>query len=80
MDNKRVKYVVDKDNGVVVAEIKDCWEDAEDMLNKKFIPSVTSGFNIYNIPKITKFDMNRNYRAVARLHPDDEWNENRGSR
>ena len=79
MDNKRIEYVVDKDNNVVVAEIKNCYLDAEEMLNEKFVASVTSGFRIDNSYKrFTKFDMNRNYKAVARLHPDDEWDEQRG--
>jgi hypothetical protein len=79
MNNKRIKYVVDKDNDVVVAEIKNCYFDAECMMNEKFIPNVTSGFRINNnCQRNTKFDMNRNYKAVAHLHPDDEWNEQRG--
>ena len=79
MDNKRIEYIVDKDNSVVVAEIKNCYMDAENMLNEKFIPSVTSGFRVdNNYKRYTKFDMNRNYKAVARLHPDDEWDERRG--
>ena len=79
MDNKRIEYIVDKDNNVVVAEIKNCYLDAEEMLNEKFVANVTSGFRIdNNYKRYTKFDMNRNYKAVARLHPDDEWNEGRG--
>lgn len=78
MDNKRVNYITDKDNGVVVAEIDGCYFDAENMINNKFIPCVTSGMQISNTYKYSKFDMNRKYKAVAKLHPEDEWNEQRG--
>ena len=77
MDNKRVNYISDKNNGVVVAEINGCFSDAADVINDKFIPSVTSGFTLYNSYR-SKFDMNRKYKAVARLHPEDEWDEQRG--
>ena len=77
MDNNRVKYVTDEHNGVVVAEIAGCYSDAQEMMNTKFIPCVTSGMTIYN-RMTSKFDMNRKYKAVAKLHPEDEWNEQRG--
>ena len=77
MNNNRVNYVTDENNGVVVAEIDGCYSDAEVMMNTKFIPCVTSGMTIYNSVS-SKFDMNRKYKAVAKLHPEDEWNEQRG--
>ena len=77
MDNTRVKYITDKDNGVVVAEIDECYDNAENMINNMFIPCVTSGFTVYNSFR-SKFDMNRKYKAIAKLHPEDEWNEQRG--
>ena len=77
MDNKRVNYISDQNNGVVVAEIDNCFDDAEDVINKKFISSVTSGFSLWNTHR-SKFDMNRKYKAVAKLHPEDEWDEQRG--
>lgn len=79
MDYKRVGYIIDKGNNVVVAEIDGCLFDAEDMMNNRFIPSVTSGLHVSNVGK-NKFDMNRNYKAVAKLHPDDQWDEKRGKK
>lgn len=79
MDYKRVGYIIDKGNNVVVAEIDGCLFDAEDMMNNRFIPSVTSGFQLANTGR-NKFDMNRNYKAVAKLHPDDQWDEKRGKK
>lgn len=79
MDYKRVGYIIDKGNNVVVAKIDGCIFDAEDMMNNRFIPSVTSGFQIANTG-MNKFDMNRNYKVVAKLHPDDQWDEKRGKK
>lgn len=79
MDYERASYIIDKGNNVVVAEIDNCLFDAEDMMNKRFIPSVTSGFQVSNVGR-NKFDMNRNYKAVAKLHPDDQWDEKRGKK
>lgn len=77
MNNKRVNYVVNEKNGIVAAEIKKCTDDVEDMMNERFIPCVTSSFTVSN-RFYSKYDMNHKYRAVARLHPEDEWDENRG--
>ena len=79
MDNNRASYIIDKGNNVVVAEITGCLFDAEDMMNNRFIPSVTSGFHLANTGG-NKFDMNRNYKAVAKLHQDDQWDEKRGKK
>ena len=81
MDNKRVKYTVDKNNKIVAAEIQDCEFDAIDLVNKKFVSPVTSGFSIACGPSVKpdpKFEMNYKYKAVAKLYPDDQWNEERG--
>ena len=77
MNNNRIKYIVNEKNGIVAAEIKKCMFDAEEMINDRFIPNVTSSFIVSN--KLGgKYNMNHKYRAVARLHPEDEWNEKRG--
>lgn len=79
MNNRRVNYVVNEKNGIVAAEIKGCVYDAEAMINDRFIPCVTSGLTVSCSPYGNrKYDMNYKYRAVARLHPEDEWDENRG--
>ena len=78
MDNNRVNFVVNEKNGIVAAEIKGCEWDAEVMMNNRFIPSVTSSFTVSNKYRNDKYNMNFKYRTIARLHPEDEWDENRG--
>lgn len=78
MDNKRVKYVVVKDKGIVRAVISDCEYDAIYAFNKKFmLPSTHSLGMIINCDN-EKFTMPYQFSAVARLHPEDEWNEEVG--
>ena len=79
MDKSRVMYSTDKNNKVTIAEIKHCDLDAMDFLNERFVSNVTSGITI-NMPygRESKFGMNRKYKAVAKLHPGDEWDEERG--
>lgn len=77
MDRSRVSYFVDEENKVVVAEIDRCSNDATEMLMHKFVSCVTSGLDMYNTYG-SKFYMNKKYKAVARLHPEDEWDEKRG--
>ena len=78
MNNKRVNFVVNEKNGVVAAEIKNCVWDAEAMMNDRFIPGITSSFTVSNKCYDDRHNMNFKYRAIARLHPEDEWHENRG--
>jgi hypothetical protein len=77
MNNRRVKHIINEKNGIVAAEIKECMFDAENMMNDRFIPSVTSSFMV-NSKFNGKYSMNPKYRAVARLHPEDNWDESRG--
>ena len=80
MDSKRVKYTIDRDNKVVVAEIKNCTFDAVDLVNRKFVSNTTSGIeiNVGDLLRNPKFEMNHSYKAVARLRDGDEWNEQIG--
>lgn len=78
MDNNRVSYIVDEKNGICVAEINNCSFDAERMVNERFIPCVTSKIQISNDFFTSKYNMNRKYKAVAKLHPEDKWDEKRG--
>lgn len=80
MDKTRVTYIVDEKNGIVVAEINGCRHDAIEKLNNRFIPNITSGITVSPIGWFSKFAMNYKYRAVAKKHPDDEWNETIGKR
>lgn len=77
MDNNRVSFAIDKENGVVVSTIDGCMFDAEYMMNHRFIPCVTSKITVNN-DFCSKYNMNRKYKAVARLHPEDKWDEKRG--
>lgn len=80
MDNTRVQYIINKENGVVVATINSCDCDAEKIVNSKFIPNVTSGFTIMNNYDNDKFYMNSNYKAIAKRHPDDKWDARLGKK
>ena len=80
MDNDRVKFMVDRDNKVVVAEIKSCTFDALELVNRKFVSNTTSGIeiNVGDLLRNPKFEMNHSYKAVARLRDGDEWDEQVG--
>ena len=80
MDNDRVKFVVDKANGAVIAEINNTMFDALYLVNRKFVQNATSGIeiNVGSLPRNPQFEMNTKYKAVARLRPGDEWDEERG--
>lgn len=80
MDKTRVKYIVDEKNGIVVAEIDGCRYDAIHELNNRFIPNVTSGIDVDWDFGNRKFLMKDKYRAIARCHEDDTWNEEFGKR
>jgi hypothetical protein len=80
MDKTRVKYIVDKNNGIVVAEIDGCRCDAIEELNRRFIPNVTSGIDVMWSYGNRKFLMKDKYRAVARCHEEDTWDEEFGKR
>ena len=80
MDKTRVKYIVDEKNGVVVAEIDGCGRDAIYELNRRFIPNVTSGIEVDWDCVSFKFMMKNKYRAVAKCHKEDTWDEEFGKR
>ena len=80
MDNQRVKYTIDRNNNIIVAEIKSCTFDALDLVNRKFVANTTSGIviTVGAILRNPKFEMNHSYKAVARLRDGDEWDEQVG--
>ena len=80
MDKTRVNYIIDEKNGVVVAEIDECRHDAIDELNNRFIPNVTSGIHVVWNYENPKFMMKNKYRAVAKCHEEDTWDEEFGKR
>ena len=88
MDHSRVKYVVDEANRVVVAEIEGVDLDAQAKLNNKIIPVVSSKLKVHSISKgswdpwgdsvTDEFIMPYKLRAVARCHPEDTWDIEKG--
>lgn len=80
MNIKRVKYVVVKDKGIVRAIISDCEYDAFDVFHKKFMLPSTHHLALLANGKHEKFIMPYQFSAVAKLHPEDEWNEETGKK
>lgn len=80
MDKTRVNYIVDDKNRIVVAEIDGCRYDAINELNNRFIPNVTSGIHVEWDFGNRKFMMKDKYRAVAKCHEEDTWDEAFGKR
>lgn len=80
MDIKRVKYVVVKDKGIVRAIISDCEYDAFDVFHRKLMLPSTHHLALYKNGEHEKFIMPYQFSAVAKLHPEDEWNEEIGKK
>lgn len=86
MDHSRVKYVVDEANRVIIAEINGVDYDAVDKLNRKIIPVVSSklavdliNLKLWAHPYASdEFLMPKKIRAVARCHPEDTWDVEKG--
>lgn len=77
MNKNRVKYVVLPERREVKAIIDDCAFDAIQMINNRFLPTITDGLMIttlYDTKNKEKFLMRDTYTAVAHCHPDDEFN------
>ena len=79
---KEIEYKVYKEQGVVVAIAKDCVYDAINRFDTKFVKTTSAYLNIsfgslFSFPDL-RFYMPNTIRAVARLNPEDEWNENIG--
>jgi hypothetical protein len=80
MDKTRVNYIVDEKNRIVVAEIDGCRYDAIHELNSRFIPNAISGIGVIGDYARSKFMMKDKYRAVAKCHEEDTWDEAFGKR
>lgn len=79
---KEIEYKVYKEQGVVVAIAKDCVYDAINRFDTKFVKTTSAYLNIsfgslFSFPDL-RFYMPNTIRAVARLHPEDKWDENLG--
>ena len=80
MNINRVKYVVIKDKGIVRAIISGCKYDAFDAFDKKFMSPSTHYLALCVNENHEKFIMPYQFSAVAKLHPEDEWNEETGKK
>ena len=80
MDNKRVKYVVIKDKGIVRAIISDCKYDAFHAFDTKFMLPSTFYLELNGTRNNEKFNMPHQFSAVAKLHSEDEWDEEIGKK
>lgn len=78
MNIERVKYVVVKDKGIVRAIISNCEYDALNVFHKKFMLPSTHYIALYTNGEHEKFIMPYQFSAVAKLHPEDEWDEETG--
>mgnify|MGYP006992105700 CR=1 FL=1 len=80
MDIERVKYVVIKDKGIVRAIISDCKYDAFDAFDRKIMLPSTHYLTLCANGEHEKFIMPYQFSAVAKLHPEDEWDEETGKK
>lgn len=80
MNVNRVKYVVIKDKGIVRAIISGCKYDAFDAFDKKMMLPSTHYLALCANGDHEKFVMPYQFSAVARLHPEDKWDEETGKK
>ena len=80
MDSRRVQYTVIKDKGIVRASIYCTCYDAIEEFNKRFMEHSTSSLMIGIDSCDSRFMMPYSFSVVAKLHPEDEWNEEEGKR
>lgn len=74
MNVERVKYVVIEDKGIVKATISGCEHDAFDVFDSKFMLPSTNYLVLCCNEEHERFNMPHQFSAVAKLHPEDEWN------
>ena len=79
MDAKRVKYKVIEEHGIVIAEIKYTTWDAINEFNKRFMAHSTSKLELCGCFD-EHFCMPNSFKAIAKCHEDDVFDENVGKR
>jgi hydroxymethylpyrimidine pyrophosphatase-like HAD family hydrolase len=77
MNHNRVEYKVIPENRVVIATIKNTSGDALREFNKKFLSNATADLMLMAHTS-EKFRMKNSYKSVARCHPEDVFDENKG--
>lgn len=80
MDISRVTFKELPEHGIIIAEIRDTAFDAEFEFNRKFLAQSTASLELWTKMGDEKFRMPKMFRAIARKHPDDEWNVEVGKR
>lgn len=70
-----VKFVCDKERGYVRAYVYDTEDFFIDFCITNF-PKLM--YALYNTKEVKKLKMNRRFEGLARLSPDDKWDENLG--
>lgn len=72
----KITYNIDKENRIITASMDECVFDAYDNL-KKIGLDANLLLNFFNLGW-TEFTMRRVYKGVAKCHPDDDWDEEKG--
>lgn len=83
MDNTRVEYKVMPEQGIVIARIYGTDHDAIDTFNRKFFANTTSALSVvreYWNNDNGRFTMPRSFKAIARCHPEDVFDEEKGKK
>lgn len=79
-----IEYKVYENQGMVVAIAQNCTYDAINRFAAKFVKTTSSYLNIgfsslFSFPDL-RFYMPNTIRAMARLHPEDKWDEHVGKK
>ena len=80
MNHNRVTYKVIPEHRVVIAEIDSTDFDALREFNDKYLAHSTSALRLRVDKYDEKFLMPHSFKAVARCHPDDEFDVEKGKR
>ena len=80
MDVSRVEYLHFPEQGIVVAKIAGCTWDALEEINRKFVEPSTCEIQFEErfSRKHNAFRMPFSFKAVARCHEEDEYDEKKG--
>lgn len=80
MNAERVKYTIIEDKGIVKASISCTCYDALEEFDKRFMMHSTSSLALGAVEDDHRFMMPCSFSVVAKLHPEDKWNEEEGKR
>lgn len=72
----KITYNIDKENRIITASMDECVFDAYDNL-KKIGLDANLLLNFFDLAW-NEFAMRRVYNGVAKCHPDDDWDEEKG--